>query len=408
MDLGPIGHDAEDQLGFGDELVADEGRRAHPRQRLALRPQRDLEPKPVARHDLPPKLGVVHAAQVDAGVGGRILALQQQNRRGLRQRFQHQHRRHQRRARKVALEELLVHRDVLHGDETLTGVVLGNPVHQHGRKPVAQPVEQDGDLNHGRQCRMQNAQWPMQNAHRLIQHSAVCILHSRHCRIVTAWPAPGPGASRAVARPPPGASRAWPVTRRRLRRHRVQLLDDVGRHVETRIGQDDAGVGAAEQHLQPFLAEHLLHERQDLLLELELQLLLELADLGLRVLLEALALARLPLDVLLELRPRRIAHHRAALRELLLIQLELLGLLPAFGLLLRDQRVDLGREALTVDGLLRHALEIDVGDLRAGREHRGRCAGAAAAGAAGGGPRPAAGAAGGGPAGAAGGGAAGA
>src|SRR5207247_10730385 len=27
-------------------------------------------------------------------------------------------------------------------------VVLGERVHQHGRKPVAQPIEQDGDIDH--------------------------------------------------------------------------------------------------------------------------------------------------------------------------------------------------------------------------------------------------------------------
>ena len=58
----------------------------------------------------------------------------------------------------------------------------------------------------------------------------------------------------------------------------------------------------AEQNLQALLFATCCDERQDLLLELELQLLLELVDLGLRVLLEALAFALLPLDVLFELR----------------------------------------------------------------------------------------------------------
>ena len=45
--------------------------------------------------------------------GGPVAALEQQQRRHLRQRLDHQHRRHQRRAREMALEELFVDGDVL-------------------------------------------------------------------------------------------------------------------------------------------------------------------------------------------------------------------------------------------------------------------------------------------------------
>ncbi len=148
MDFGAIGHQAQQQFRFGDELIADVGRSVRPRQRGATAAERDLEPQPVAGEHLPPELRVVDAAQVGPGIGRRIVALQQENRRHLRERFQHQHAGHQRRARKVALEELLVDRDVLDGDETATRFVLGDPIHEHGRKPVAQPIQENGNIDH--------------------------------------------------------------------------------------------------------------------------------------------------------------------------------------------------------------------------------------------------------------------
>jgi hypothetical protein len=73
----------------------------------------------------------------------------------------------------------------------------------------------------------------------------------------------------------------------------IQLLDHVVRHVDAGIPRDDPRVGAAEQDLQAPLLPDLLYEWQDLLLEIELQFLLQLIDLSLRILLEALALALL-------------------------------------------------------------------------------------------------------------------
>jgi hypothetical protein len=51
---------------------------------------------------------------------------QQQNRRHLRHRLEHQHRRHQRRAGKMSLEEVFVDRDVLHRNQTPAGLVFGD------------------------------------------------------------------------------------------------------------------------------------------------------------------------------------------------------------------------------------------------------------------------------------------
>ena len=77
-----------------------------------------------------------------------VLAVQQQDGRDLRQRLEHQHARHQRRAGKMPLEELFVDGDVLDRDEPPARLVLGDRVNEHGRIPVAEPVEQDVDVDH--------------------------------------------------------------------------------------------------------------------------------------------------------------------------------------------------------------------------------------------------------------------
>ena len=143
------GDQPEQQLGFGDHLVADVGRGLRPRERRAPPAERDFEPQPVAGHDLPAELGVVDAAQVDARVRRRVVALQQQDRRHLRQRLEHQHAGHQRRAGKMSLEELFVDGDVLDRDEPPAGLVLGDRVDEQRRIPVAEPVEEDGDVDGG-------------------------------------------------------------------------------------------------------------------------------------------------------------------------------------------------------------------------------------------------------------------
>ena len=59
----------------------------------------------------------------------------------------------------MSLEELLVDGDVLDGHETPPRLMLGDRVHEHRRIPVAQPVKENGDVNHRRDmpnagCRM--------------------------------------------------------------------------------------------------------------------------------------------------------------------------------------------------------------------------------------------------------------
>ena len=96
-------------------------------------------------------------------------------------------------------------------------------------------------------------------------------------------------------------------------RHRVQLLDDVGVRCRGRAAPRRCRRRRVEQKCRPFSVAPAARSACIFFRNSLLQFLLELVDLRLRVLLEALTLARLPLDVFLELRPRRIAHDAAAL-----------------------------------------------------------------------------------------------
>ena len=145
-----LGHERHHELGLGHDGVADRRDRVRPRQLAAPGAERHLEPQPIARHHLPPELRIVHAAQV--GVPGRLAvgAVDQEQRGDLRQRLDHEHARHQRRAGKVPLEEIFVDGDVLDGDEPLAGLVLGDRVDERRRVPVAEPVDGFGDVEgHG-------------------------------------------------------------------------------------------------------------------------------------------------------------------------------------------------------------------------------------------------------------------
>ena len=142
-----VGNDAHQQVGFGGDVVADVRSRVRPRQPRAPRPHRHLEPQTIAWNHGQTELGVVHAAQVGAVAAPGLARLRQQNRRDLCQRLDHQHARHQRRARKMPLEELLVDRDVLEGDHAPPRLVLGNGVDQRGWIAIAEPVESCWDVD---------------------------------------------------------------------------------------------------------------------------------------------------------------------------------------------------------------------------------------------------------------------
>jgi hypothetical protein len=109
------------ELGLGRDVVADVGDRVRAGQPGPPRPHRDLEPEPVAGNHRQPELGAVDPAQIRAPGRARV---RQQDRGDLRQRLDHQHARHQRRAGKMPLEEFLVDGDVLDGDDAPAGLVL--------------------------------------------------------------------------------------------------------------------------------------------------------------------------------------------------------------------------------------------------------------------------------------------
>ena len=88
---------------------------------------------------------------------------------------------------------------------------------------------------------------------------------------------------------------------RRGRAGRVEAPDHFRRQVEPGVGPHQAGVGLAEEQLEPLLAGHRLDHRADLPLEVELQLVLQVLELGLRVLRHALDVDLGLVDVLLDL-----------------------------------------------------------------------------------------------------------
>ena len=71
IDLGRVGDETQQQLALGDDLVAEIRSRLGAGERRAPPSERDLQPQPIAGHDLPAELRVVDAAQVHAGVGRR-------------------------------------------------------------------------------------------------------------------------------------------------------------------------------------------------------------------------------------------------------------------------------------------------------------------------------------------------
>ena len=78
-------------------------------------------------------------------------ACTEQQRRDLRQRLDHQHARHDRRAGKMSLEVIFADGDVLDGDEPLAGLVLHHRIDERRGEPVAEPIDGLGDVQgHGK------------------------------------------------------------------------------------------------------------------------------------------------------------------------------------------------------------------------------------------------------------------
>jgi hypothetical protein len=142
VDIGRARVDREQQVGFRHRLVVDEGGGARPRQPRAHPPQLHFETQPVAGHHLPPEFRVVDAAQPDAGGGRRLDAVEQQHRSHLRERLDHQDARHQRRPRKMTLEEFFVDGNVFDRYEPVARLVFGHHVDQEGWIAIVDAIEQ--------------------------------------------------------------------------------------------------------------------------------------------------------------------------------------------------------------------------------------------------------------------------
>src|SRR5207237_5901545 len=132
------------------------------------------------------------------------------------------------------------------------------------------------------------------------------------------------------------------------------------------------GFPGVEDEVESFFVGELVDDRRQLLDELVLNFLLQLLDFGLRVLLETLHVDLLLLDILLELRARRVVEHAAAGLQLLLICRELLLPVGVLGLFLLRERVHTRERRLAFRRLLEHGLRVEERDLRASRERRRR------------------------------------
>ena len=137
-----IEHQPHQQLRLGDHVLTYVGHRRRHRHPPAAAANRHFEAQAVARHHLAAEPRTVDAAEHRAQGRGLAVRLEQQHPGGLGEHLDHQHPGHDRIARKVPLEELLVDGDVLDGDEPHPRLVLDDVVEQHGGIAEAEAVEE--------------------------------------------------------------------------------------------------------------------------------------------------------------------------------------------------------------------------------------------------------------------------
>ena len=104
--------------------------RCTPRQARSRTAEGHVECQSIAGNHLSSKLGVVDATQRDPRRRRAILALEDEDGGDLRQRLDHQDRRHDRHAGKVSLEEFFVDGDILERHEPVAALVLPDGVDQ--------------------------------------------------------------------------------------------------------------------------------------------------------------------------------------------------------------------------------------------------------------------------------------
>ena len=138
-----IGVQRQQQLGFDDGLAVDFGHgRGLARADRVMAPSVTIELQLIAGNDVLAELRAVDATQLDAHArstaAGRV---EQQQRRRLGQRLDHEDGRHQRLARKMTLEEFFVDGDVLERHQPLPRLVLGDGVDEERGKAVGEAFE---------------------------------------------------------------------------------------------------------------------------------------------------------------------------------------------------------------------------------------------------------------------------
>src|SRR5262249_10858525 len=97
----------------------------------------------------------------------------------------------------------------------------------------------------------------------------------------------------------PRVPKAGSLLTKRLLAARVDALDHVVGQVERGLGPEQTRIAIAEPHVDALFSGDLGDQRQELALELHLQVALQDLQFFLRILLGALEVAILPLDVLL-------------------------------------------------------------------------------------------------------------
>ena len=102
MDADAVRDDGEQQIHFGNDLLADIGDAARLRHRRPRLHQRHFEPQLIAGNDLPAELRAIDAVQIDARHRHRPFAIEHQGGGHLCQRLQHEDAGHERRCRENA------------------------------------------------------------------------------------------------------------------------------------------------------------------------------------------------------------------------------------------------------------------------------------------------------------------
>ena len=134
--------DGEQQLGLGHDLIVHVRGRLHARQTRPGSLQRHFQPEAIAGDDAATELGAVDAAERGSRRERCAGTIEDEHRRHLRQRLDHQHGGHQRRAGEMPLKELLTDGHVLHRHEPVARLVLSDRVDEIRRVSVVDAPEE--------------------------------------------------------------------------------------------------------------------------------------------------------------------------------------------------------------------------------------------------------------------------